>query len=127
MRLSSGLIFISTIFIFGCGADHSFKQTRAGKALYSCVSGDGELSVTSVDGNRVEAHIVKGNKDVRIQFDVNASIGQAKLVAADVAGEKDLSKFSFMLTLEQMCSGELAAQILPDEYNSLRTLKNFMR
>jgi hypothetical protein len=126
MRYLLSLLF--TLFLVsGCGIESTFKQTQAGKAIYSCVAGSGQLDVKSMGDDKVEAHLIKADKDVRMQFAVNSSIGQAKLIGAKVAGEEKLSKFTLMLNLELMCGGELSSQMLPDEYNALRMMNTFSR
>ena len=120
-------LLLTLFLVAGCGVESSFKQTQAGKAVYTCVAGNGQLDVKSIGGDQVEAHIVKADKDVRMQFAVNPSIGQAKLIGAKISGEEKLSKFTLMLNLELMCGGELSSQILPDEYNALKMMNAFRR
>lgn len=120
------LIFLALV-LAGCNmsAESSFKKTQAGSALYSCVSGSGQLNVSSIGKNLVEANLIKNEKDIRMQFSLDPSMNQAKLEGAVVKGENDLTKFSLMLTLELVCSGEIAAKIFPDEYNALRLMNSF--
>lgn len=105
-----------------------FKATATGKALYNCVSSDGNLKIDPVSLESHEKAVnveLKKEKIIKMQFAINKDLNQAKLVGADVPGEKKLTKLSLMLDLELMCGTDTASQILPEAYKALSIMKMF--
>lgn len=118
-------VVAALIFVGGCSNEYSFKQTQAGKALYGCVAGGGQLDLKGIDGSKVEVRLVKGEDDIRMHFSINSNINQAELIGAEIAGQDQTTRLLLMLKLEMMCGGELASEIMPDAYNKLRLLQRF--
>ncbi len=105
-----------------------FKLTATGKALYMCVSTDGNLTVDpiSVEGSQKAVNVeLKKEKSISLQFAINKDLNQAKLIGASVPGEKKLTKLSLMIDLELMCGSDVAAQILPEAYKALSLMNMF--
>lgn len=123
------LILPYILFLNSCSVsiENDFKQTNSGKAILACVSGDGKLNFNEIslrDGSKaIEAVIVKNEKEINLQFTVNKSLNQAKLIGASIKDSKDLTKFGLMLNLELLCGGEISSKILPEEYKNLQNLQ----
>jgi hypothetical protein len=95
------------------GSNKNFKETQAGKALYSCVSTSGDLDVETT-GNRVEAKLSRNNEEIFLQFEINPSINQAKLIGAKVSGKNEISILDLSIHLYFACGDKnVASQILP--------------
>lgn len=134
MKYKFFLFLIGTIFsIVGCkNADDQlrddFKNTSTGKAVYSCVSTDGDLKIDSVvlenQQKAINVELIK-TKSIELQFSVNKELNQAKLIGASVPGEKKVTKMALMLDLELMCGPEVASQILPEVYKALSIMNMF--
>lgn len=122
------LIIISFLFVFGYlfFRDNNievFKSTKTGKALLTCVSSNGKLDIKE-NNSYVEIKLTKKNKEIILQFEVDPSIKQTKLVGAEVVGEKNLTKFGLIINLETVCGRAVSNEIFSDEYNAFRSLWN---
>ena len=136
--ISGGMIFsLALVFVFvmlylvgivneSSKSSDNFKNTNAGKALYSCVSSSGKLTISDLkldsDAVGVNVELTK-NKTIKMQFSVDSELNQAKLIGAALPGEDKVSMLVLMLHLEAACGGQVSSQILPDEYNALRMMR----
>jgi hypothetical protein len=124
--ITAFFLFITISLLPGCSKSitEAFRETQPGQAMYSCVTSDGDLTISSINKDVVDAHLIKNGKDAHLQFSIKPDIGQAKLVGASIEGEEKLTQFSLMINLELMCGGQLSAQMLPDAYNNLRMMNS---
>lgn len=126
-------LIVSILSIVGCkNADDQlrddFKNTSTGKALYSCVSTDGDLKIDSVVLENQQKAInveLKKSRTIEMQFSINRELNQAKLIGASIPGEKKVTKMALMIDLELMCGSEVASQILPEVYKALSIMNMF--
>ena len=109
--------------------EDAFKNTNAGKALFSCISNGGNLKVHAfklANGSIVTEAKLEKDKTINLQFAVDKNLNQAKFTGGEIVGDTSkLTKFLLMLTLENMCGGAVPQQIFSDEYNALQMLNNF--
>ena len=126
-------LIVTTLLIIGCKNPDDqlrddFKNTSTGKALYSCVSTDGDLKIDSVVLENQQKAInveLKKSRTIEMQFSINRELNQAKLIGASIPGEKKVTKMALMLDLELMCGPEVASQILPEVYKALSIMNMF--
>jgi len=125
-------IALVSLLLLACGgAKDEFAKTDSGRALMACVAGGGSLDIQNItlDNQQrgVDVKLIKNKKNIEMQFAVDGKINQASLVGASVESEKKLTRFSLMLNLELACGGELASEILPDDYRNLKMLNQMQR